>query len=96
MNVWNATVDYPPGAHLCRAPSPTVFAYPAACAVRALGNRSFEGALALASLGARPCRPVSLDTSLSSRLCLQPTTVCKADPLCDCVRAGSSLSAQAV
>ena len=44
MNVWNATVDYPPGAHLCRAPSPTVFAYPAACAVRALGNRSFEGA----------------------------------------------------
>ena len=46
MAVWNQT--HPEAAQEpndpCRVPSPTVFAYPAACAVRALGNRSFEGA----------------------------------------------------
>ena len=46
MAVWNQT--HPEAAQEpndpCRVPSPTVFAYPAACDVRAQGNRSYEGA----------------------------------------------------
>ena len=44
--MWNQT--HPEAAQEpndpCRVPSPTVFAYPAACDVRAQGNRSYEGA----------------------------------------------------
>ena len=36
MTVWNATVDYPVGARLCKVPSPTDFAYPASYSVQAL------------------------------------------------------------
>ena len=34
VTVWNATVDYPPGAWLCKVPSPADFAYPSSYRVQ--------------------------------------------------------------